>query len=540
MSFFEKLKFYSKMIILNRKNTIVMFIGLGISLGLIGESLTFLYSFQYDAFEDFNRQTPTRQMTITIDSFDVSDVKNSIVSDLNSLINNIITSEGMEDEILRTDLIAERGGILCVEPRESNSSDDFYLIQEYSICAIPNDYFSALESILFNGTIPSKGNQALVVAPRTTIQTSNLSRLGMFPVYVPMLVLPPDPYASVEAGIPAAGNYLNVTGIAATEDYTNYHGTLEQDIKALMEIIGERVIFTRYSTLFDFVSSINYFSGDTFFSYRIAFDLSEIDAFNVPTEISEIKGLGQEFTTELREEDYSVVIYTNLVDLLEEFNEEFLIFQLFGLLFITPIIGMALSLTSYSANLMKRRQKMQVSNMLQRGTSRKEILLILSLQVIETTIAAILIGIMIGFPFAWLMISSNGFLSFSGASIFPAINLVILFSVVGAGFLFSVFVNAKNIWDLSKITTTEAYSATTEKKPVWEKLFLDIVLIVVGIALWLIVNKQLKGSAAYAFAYGFGTTAPICLIIGCILFATRVYPYFVKILAKIGWNSPKL
>ena len=201
---------------------------------------------------------------------------------------------------------------------------------------------------------------------------------------------------------------------------------------------------------------------------------------------------------------------------------------------------MALSLTNYSTNLMKKRQRRQISNMLQRGASRKEVLFLLIMQVTEITIMAILVCIVVGYPFAWLMIKSNNFLTFSGASKYPAINMVIFYVIIGAAFIFSIGVNARNVWNMSKITTDEAYGEQIDKKPLWEKTYIDIVLIIVGVVLWIVVRTQLKGKSAYAFAYGFGTTAPICLILGSILLITRLYPYFTKLIARIGWKTPKL
>ena len=67
----EKIKLYYKMIFLNRRSTIAMFLGLGISLALIAESLMFMYSFQFGAFEGFYNGTPAQQFTVSISSFDI-------------------------------------------------------------------------------------------------------------------------------------------------------------------------------------------------------------------------------------------------------------------------------------------------------------------------------------------------------------------------------------------------------------------------------------------------------------------------------------
>ena len=290
----------------------------------------------------------------------------------------------------------------------------------------------------------------------------------------------------------------------------------------------------------NYVSRIEYFQGDVGFKCRMAFDLSTIDAFNIAGEIAMLNRLSQEILRAFEGEDFELTVNPALIENLREFQEEFMIFQLFALLFTTPLIGMALSLTNYSTNLMKKRQKRQVSNMLQRGASRKEVLSLLIFQVIEFTVIALLICIIIGYPFAWLMMKSNSFLSFGGASVFPSTNMIIFYTIIGAAFIFSTIVNARSIWETSNISTVEAYGTTIQRKPTWERTYLDLLLIIVGIILWLIVKMQLKGSQAYAFAYGFGTTAPICLVLGSILLVTRIYPYFINLLAKIGWKRPKL
>lgn len=540
MKAFEKVKYYYKLLLLNRKNTFIMFLGLGISLALIAEGLIFMYSFQYDAFQDFNKETPTRQFTIIADNYDYSDVSDTIVSDLYNRTERAVENAGLTDRILRTDWIAEKGAIIYLDANEEED-DDLYLY-DWNIYGVPADYFSAFESILYNGTMPHNKNEFLAVSHRKIIETTNLSKMGTFPMYVPMLSWPPNPYLPLEVGIPGAGSYVNVSGLVTSEDFNSYkgNGTLTQDMLALNEYFTGNFLLTTYENVMNFANSVGYFQGTLRFVCRFAFNLGKVDAFNIGGELNLLNKLSQEVFNEFEDVDYPLTVTPDLSDTLVQFNKEFLIFQLFGILFITPLIGMALSLTNYSTNLMKRRQKQQISNMLQRGSSQKEVLILLIMQVIEITIMAVLVCVVIGYPFASLMIKSNGFLSFSGASKFPAINMIIFYAIVGAAFVFSTIVNARNVFDMSKITTDEAYGAQLDKKPFWEKTFIDILLMLVGIALWLIVFFQLRGTSAYSFAYGLGTTAPVCFILGAILLTTRLYPFFANFLANRSWNIPKL
>ncbi|NPE08800.1 MAG: FtsX-like permease family protein [Asgard group archaeon] len=538
MQMLERLKFYYKMLLLNRRNTLIMFLGLGISLAMISEGLIFTYSFQYDAFTEFNKQTPTKQFTLSLSSFNVHGEEDTILSKINNITQGVIDELGIQDRILRTDWFSERGTMLYVD--SSDPAGEEQLIPEFNLYGLPADYFSALETILYNGTLPHRKDEVIVVTKRTTIESTNLTNLGRFSLYVPVLDLSGDIYLSVRMGIPDAGEHVNVTGIITSEDFSNFKGALTDDFEALDDYFSDQFILTTHTAVMEYVTSVEYLSGYAGFTCRFAFDLTKIDAFNVAGEISKINVLSQTMQREFEKEGFVITVEHLIVDQLLDFNEEFLIFQLFALLFTTPIIGMALSLTSYSSNLMKKRQKRQISSMLQRGSSRREVLNLLIFQAVEFTVLALLICVIIGYPFAWLMIKSNGFLSFGGTSVFPTINMIILYVIVAAAFILSLLINAKNIWDMSNISTVEAYGTTVQKKPFWEKTFIDVALIVVGIVLWLIVRLQIKGTSAYSFAYGLGTTAPICLILGSILLITRIYPFFVNFIAKIGWKRPKL
>ncbi|MCK5158794.1 MAG: hypothetical protein KAR08_06535, partial [Candidatus Heimdallarchaeota archaeon] len=70
---------------MNRRNTLIMFLGLGISLAMISEGLIFIYSFQYDAFTEFNKQTPTKQFTLTLSSFNVHGQEDTILSKIKNI-----------------------------------------------------------------------------------------------------------------------------------------------------------------------------------------------------------------------------------------------------------------------------------------------------------------------------------------------------------------------------------------------------------------------------------------------------------------------
>ncbi|MCK5297444.1 MAG: ABC transporter permease [Candidatus Heimdallarchaeota archaeon] len=531
--FMEKIKLYYKMIFLNRRSTIAMFLGLGISLALIAESLMFMYSFQFGAFEGFYNGVPSQQFTVSISSYDIRGEIEGSIPRLQEITDVAIENAELSERVLKVDYYLDRGFFLGV----NSTSGSRMILPDIHMYGVPSDYFSALSDMMFNGTIPHQVGQVIGVFERATIEATNLSSMGTFIGWTPIF---PMSYESVfELGVPAGGREFNISGLITKDVFSNAKGILEDDFDSMTEYFSEEFFITSYTNVANFISLLEYFPGYAQPIGRIAFNLDKIDSFNLAKEIANLQTFSQELTREFENEGITLHIYADLVHDLEDFYREFIIFQLFGLLFITPIVGMALSLTSYSANLMKRRQKRQVSSMLQRGSSQKEVVFILVMQVIELTITALLISFIMGYGFTWLMNKSVGFLNFAGTSVYPSLNLVILYIIIGVGLVLSLIVNAKNVFDMSQITTQEAYVEHQVKKPMWERLYLDLVLIFLGILLWVIVRTQLRGTSAYSFAYGFGTTAPVLLILGSILLATRIYPRLVSWISKKTWKSDR-
>ncbi|MBN1329405.1 MAG: ABC transporter permease [Candidatus Heimdallarchaeota archaeon] len=533
--FLEKIRFYNHMVFMNRKATIVMFLGLGISLAIISESLMFMYSFQYGAFEGFYQGAPPRQFTVSVSSYDIREYPEASIPVLFNATTRSIENADMTDRVKRVDWFLTRGFFLVVKNLNSGMNT---ILPEFNMYAIPSDYFSALSNLLYNGTLPQSIDDAIIVAKESTLTKTNLSNIGRFPAYTPIFGYGYEEV--VDLGIPLGGRYFNASGSITYETFSSVTGLLKDDFNAMTDYFSEQFIITSYTNFANIVSKLNYYPGYALATGRIAFNLELIDSFNIGKEIIELQRFSQEISREFTIDEFQIVIYSTLITLLRDFNKEFIIFQLFGLLFITPIVGMSLSLTSYSANLMKRRQKRQVSSMLQRGSSQKEVLYVLLFQVIELSITAILISAIIGYGFNWLINKSIGFLNFTGASIYPTINMSIFYFIIAFGFVLSLIVNAKSIWDMSQISTFEAYTEHQVKKPFWERLYLDLVLIFIGIVLWVIVKIQLKGTSAYAFAYGIGTTAPVLLILGSIMLATRIFPKIVNFISNKSWKSKKL
>ncbi|MBD3192907.1 MAG: FtsX-like permease family protein [Candidatus Heimdallarchaeota archaeon] len=543
---YEKINLFLRVIFINKRYTLVAFIGLGISLSLIAENLIFLYSFQYSAFNKYVTENPNEHVTISPGNMiDTYGIEEAIVPDLNSIIDEGLMAANFEDRISQKNWFIHRGGFIVYEDR-SDENKSKYLPQ--TLAGIPTNMIDILEPFLLpGGRMPSNPREMVALVRPNRLTGTNISR-GSCNLFI--IVNPFNLAQSVIYGVPDAGARMNITGlIDVYAMQAAMNGTNAEVISHLLSVFDtDELLVTTQANVFDFVSV---FTGPesqvaryrASFIGTVVFNLQEIDAFHVEEEISNLMTLTEFLRTTMELTDYTdeVHIELELIYALEDFAEEFEVFRLFVLLFMVPIIGMSLSLTAYSANLVKKRRKRQMAFLRQRGSSRREIIALLVLELIIFTIIAIIIGFLLAYPFAYLIMKSNGFLSFAGATITPQFYVFVMEIVIIAGFVGALIVNLRNIWNLSEIQQEEAYTERVDEPPFWEKYYLDLFFLVLGFTAWIITSIQLKNAAVSTeFAYAVGAPAPILVILGAIMFLARVFPLLTNWLSKITWRVNKL
>ncbi|HUU78878.1 MAG TPA: ABC transporter permease [candidate division Zixibacteria bacterium] len=545
----EKINLFFRMIFINKKYTLVAFIGLGVSLSLVTTSLIFLYSYQYDAFNKYVIDHPEEQITVApanmLSSYGIED---TIIPDLDALIDQSLTSADLEGRISFRGWFNHRSIVVPYQDRTHNNSTELLPL---SYAGVPAAYFDILEPfILDDGRLPSKNNEALCLLQPGRFESTNFS-IGNQNLYVTY-----DPFniwAGVIQGIPEAGAQVNITGVINTYELqnafnsTSYERTL---LNNLFSVFGtDELIISFHKNIMHFTENIGTIFPSLMAPNRqiyvgtILFNLNEIDAFHMNDEITKIISFSENIRSQIEIGDLSddVHIYMDILDILQNFVFEFEIFRLLTILFMIPIISMALSLTIYSANLVKRRRKRQLSLLSQRGSSRSEIITLLSIEMIIFTVIAIVLSFLIAYPYSFLILKSDNFLSFHGPTIIPRLFTFILQIIIGSGFAGSLIVNVGSIWNLSKLTQEEAFSERKEKKPFWERFYIDIFLLIVGITAWIITSIQLKKvTVSIAFARILGIPAPIIVILGTILFVTRIYPTLTRWLSNVRLKTPRI
>lgn len=510
------MKVYIRVLLLNRRSTLLSFLGLGLSLVLISEGLIVAYTYQYGAFVEHVGETPSKQLTVSMSAFDIEDNSRELNDYFHEITAQISSELGLTTYIRKMDWYFEKFLILGIQVPAVNGN--FQYLRDINLYGVSYDYFSVFQSLLFNGSLPSNSDDVLVVAKSSTFMNSNLS-VGTFPLYIPTW-----------GGVMRIGD-INVSGIIKKEQFNTYDGSSQEDLKAMTEYFTEE---------FMLINIDNFPNGVMRPLGRYSFYIEDIDSFNIDEDIANINALSQQLTREFKEAGYTLHVYNHLNELLRDFADEFKLFQLFGILFLVPLAVVSIALASFSANLLKRRQRQQIASLFQRGSSQTAVWVLLFVQLVEVTVSGIIFCCAIGYPFTWLMLKSTDFLAFAKVGLVPVIKGIIFYVIIGAAFVISFVINLLDIKDLSKISLTEAHEEVQQKQPLWRKLYLDICLLIIGLIIWLIVKYHLQATAAYTFAYNLGIIAPACIILGGILLAARLYIIITEVISKELWKSEKL
>jgi hypothetical protein len=185
------------MIFLNKKYTLIAFIGLSISLSLVAENLIFLYSYQFDAFNKYVRENPEEQITITpsnmLNSFGKEEV---IIPELNGIIDQSLIFANIKDRVISRQWINRRAVLLPFEIQATSAETLF----STTIVGVPNYYFQILQDYLLpGGSMPSATNDMIAIARPARFTEVNLTT-GLFNTYV--IVNPFNLEQSLWLGIP--------------------------------------------------------------------------------------------------------------------------------------------------------------------------------------------------------------------------------------------------------------------------------------------------------------------------------------------------
>ncbi len=192
-----------------------------------------------------------------------------------------------------------------------------------------------------------------------------------------------------------------------------------------------------------------------------------------------------------------------------------------------------------SSQLMQMEQN-EISVYKSRGASKKQIFSLYLLQSGILAIISLALGIPLAVFFCQTIGSANEFLQFVNRKALPiSIDLTVILFALGAALL-SMTVTLIPVVRQSRIDIVQAKRSKQKKnkKPLWQRIFIDLALIIAALVTWYlnigqtdeIAAELAEGKALNPFLF----MAAALFLIGCALLVLRLFPYLMKGIFAIG------
>ncbi|NHJ39519.1 MAG: FtsX-like permease family protein [Asgard group archaeon] len=548
--FEERFKLNLKFMSSSRRLAIITIVGLSISIAMVSQNILFLNNFRNTAFNEFSINISNAQIDTQIDNVVWSDI--TLERFLVSTVENEIENSNMNPSILSyQNWVTFRFFYLILEDQMTSERNYF----DTFIVGVNQSYLNFLGPLISEGRAPIAGEYC-IVTDTPTIEETNLGINDTFEAYI-QIDETSTARDSETLGIGFAGQFLEFAGIINIDDIIFGALPIPTELAGLVNLVlglGKNLIITNFLNLPSLLQFISLSYGEFSLMGRIGFNLEEFNVFQLDNHIRSL----QIFTNNLQESLFDLVntfawrrnpeisIYPYILPLLSNFRREYRIFQIFLLAFMLPSLGMSLTLTAFASNQVKKQRNIHIHNFHQRGASRQMLFLFMFFELIIFSILAVLIGFLIGWPYTLVAMKSDNFFSFTKEATIPEIPADINWLVIGIclaiGFAIAWLSNIFSLWRKTKTTVEEVMQERVEGKPFWERFYIDIFFLAVGLLMFIISINQIKSgtTTALEFALYFAAPSPIFIIIGSIMLITRIYPYFIRGVSNIIFKIPKL
>ena len=205
------------------------------------------------------------------------------------------------------------------------------------------------------------------------------------------------------------------------------------------------------------------------------------------------------------------------------------------LILVAPIVGLILYGVAVTTALALDRQAGEVVLMRSRGATSAQIFALHAGEGLLLGIMAMLIGPLLGLPFAAVVGRASGFLAFNGALPFTLQLLPETYLYCGITALLCLLVGLLPALGLSRRTMTsfKADQARQRGRPLWQRLYLDFVLLALSLyGLNTLVHQGTvsSGDATSVVANDpLIAAAPLCFAIAITLFISRILPWLAAL-----------
>ncbi|MHA2305764.1 MAG: FtsX-like permease family protein [Candidatus Hodarchaeales archaeon] len=394
------------------------------------------------------------------------------------------------------------------------------------------DSFDAIEPFLDQGgRIPQNYTEILVVTKPDGIQSTIGQQYEVG--------IPPG-----QAG-PGRSGSINVSVVGVIE-YEEIQSFLQENFQT--ETLSKDFIMLTFPdyglNLVDVLKKQFDYSFVSHVIGKLFLDPFQIDIYDLPSEKTKfsvlLTDLKNQFKTRNNLVDY-IDIY-HLQSAMELANSRIEVLKILLFLIDLPVIAISFYLVNYSFNLIKRRKIETIGTIKTRGASNLQIFVFLIVEVIISTIIALLSGLILGSTLVEILLRSINFLDFSGEQIPVLISPLLIQNLIVVSFIVILTLNLASILRYSKMTVFESNQPVENKNPFWKRYYLDVVSTVVGLVGYYIINEV--GNITTGFEDSpliplvfllLGVPAPFLLFLGSILIIARMFPILIDRIAKFLW-----
>ncbi|CAM2825519.1 FtsX-like permease family protein [Paenibacillus sediminis] len=273
-------------------------------------------------------------------------------------------------------------------------------------------------------------------------------------------------------------------------------------------------------------------------SWYYAFNLQDVKT----SQLSPLGRTLERLNIELYQRLKDTKVDISFGDLLKEFRIQSLQMQTMLFTLAAPMIAMVIYFIVMNARQSLSKQESDIAVLRSRGASTNQIIWIYLLEGVVLGGAAMIVGPFLGWFMAKSIGSASGFLTFVDRKSIP---VGISFDALVVGMLAVVIAILATVipaisYARSSIVNTRRKQARSDRKPVWQRWYLDLLLIVVtGYGYYLLYERQLL-----TFQSGITTDQlqiqpvlffiPALAIFSLGMFFLRIFPLLLRIIRWIG------
>jgi putative ABC transport system permease protein len=235
-------------------------------------------------------------------------------------------------------------------------------------------------------------------------------------------------------------------------------------------------------------------------------------------------------------------IDVSFLPLLSEFRQQSVQLQILLFTLAAPMIAMVFYYIMMNARQSLERQQVDISVLRSRGGSTRQIIWIYLLEGLILGAVALIAGPLIGWFMAKSIGSASGFLSFVDRKSIPVVFSLnsLLYGVAAVAVAIAAGVIPAVMYAKSSIVAFKQKLARADKAPVWQRWFLDIVLLALAGYGWYAFDQRQFLSAQTGLTSDQLQVQPLLFFVPALsifalgLFFLRVFPWLLKLFGWIG------